>query len=137
MSGALPHPNIEPPLGARLDSAALGAIFAEIQRNFDALNGRFPIGGGDLVAKVARAVTGGAKVASGFTEVTFSGGVTSGPVVVTHGLGVIPTAVFAEVDALGTSGTARDEFTKTTFRITAAFGAAHTGNLRVDWLAFG
>lgn len=38
MPAPLPHPNIEPPPGAHLDSAALAAILAEIQRNFDALS---------------------------------------------------------------------------------------------------
>lgn len=37
MAVNLPHPNIETRPGAHLDSAALAAIFQEIQGNFDAL----------------------------------------------------------------------------------------------------
>jgi hypothetical protein len=84
MSVPLPHPDITPPPGAQLDSAALAAIFAEIQRNFDA-----------LTTGSSSFLQGNGRAAWGASSLHFPGSTASETRTVEHKLGKVPRLVVA------------------------------------------
>jgi hypothetical protein len=96
VSGALPHPNIQPAPGAAFQPADLEAIFSQIQENLDELNGRFPVGGGDLQPDLLRsAVAGAHKVNWGTGSLTWSASTVATPANFPHGLGATPLYIDA------------------------------------------
>jgi hypothetical protein len=92
----LPHPDIEPCPGQQLDPDTLAAAFSRIQENFDELNGRFPVGGGDLSQAVIRSAVGGRhKIAFGTKSITWSGVASEVEVAQAHGLDAVPVHALA------------------------------------------
>lgn len=140
MSGSLPFPNIEPPPGAQLDSAAVAAIFAEIQRNFDALSGKFPVSGGDLMATYIKAKNGKGFAATGVVTLTWAAATSSAIALVKHGLGVTPTFVgFTPIAASTTPISTRlsGAPSETEFGCMSVLGASFTGSISHQWVALG